>query len=442
MTRVIHTGDTHVGYRQYNSPDRRGDFLRAVESVVDDAVAEGVDAVVHAGDLFHDRRPDLDDVLGVLAALSKLQEAGIPFLAVVGNHEATRGSQWLDLFERLGLAARLGPEPRVVGDVAFYGLDFVPESRRDDLDYRFAPVPDGANHAALVAHGQFDPLSVSVHGEAWDLTEVLAAATVAFDVALLGDEHAPDTTRVEGVPATYCGSTERVSAAEREGRGYNLVRFAAANGDGPAVDVRRRAIETRPFVYVSVDLSPGEGTDRVCERVREHDVADAVVIVEVTGDGEPVTPAEVESAALADGALIARVTDRRDREETEAAAATVQFADPDAAVRERLDEMGLSTAARGIDEVVREGKTADSNVREAVATEVRELVDDDDLSAFARAKPAGGGGADGDGDETDPDAATADGTGRGVGAAAADGGDDGDDDGPDGDGQSSWGDFA
>ena len=52
MTRVIHTGDTHLGYQQYHEPIRREDFLAAFRQVIEDAVAEDVDAVVHAGDLF------------------------------------------------------------------------------------------------------------------------------------------------------------------------------------------------------------------------------------------------------------------------------------------------------------------------------------------------------------------------------------------------------
>jgi DNA repair exonuclease SbcCD nuclease subunit len=426
MTRVIHTGDTHVGYRQYNSPDRRQDFLAGFQSVVDDAVGEGaeadaVDAVIHAGDLFHDRRPDLQDLLGVLNGLVRLREADVPFLAVVGNHEATRGEQWLDLFEELGLAVRLGAHPFVVGDVAVYGLDFVPRSRRDELTYEFAP--HDAEFAALVAHGQFAPLAPDVRGDAWDLTEVLSAATEPFDVALLGDEHTPDTQRltVDGreVPATYCGSTERASAAERAGRGYNLVTF-----DDRGVDIRRRGIETREFVYVTVELADGEGVDRAREQVRQHDVTDAVVIVEVTGEGEPVTPASVEEAALADGALIARVTDRRDVDDEPTEERAVSFADPDEAVRERVTEMGLSTAARGLDEVVRETTVADSNVRDRTTDHVHELLEAGDLDAFA---PAEGDSATGE-SPTEADANVdgaargTDGTSDGAAGVAADSG--------------------
>jgi DNA repair exonuclease SbcCD nuclease subunit len=416
MTRLIHTGDTHVGYRQYNSPERRADFRRGFEAVVEDAVDDGVDAVVHAGDLFHDRRPSLEDVLGVLDGLRRLDDADVPFLAVVGNHEATRGGQWLDLFERLGLAVRLGREPSVVGDLALYGLDYVPASRRDALEYAFEP--HDADASALVAHGQFAPLTPDVRGDAWDLEAILDASPVAFDVALLGDDHTPRSATVAGVEATYCGSTERTSASEREGRGYNLV--SVADGE---VTVTRRALETRPFVFVPVELAPGEGVDRVRERVRQHDLADAVVVVEVTGDGEPVTPADVESAALAEGALVARVADRRDVDEAEERVESVSFADPDEAVRERVAEMGLSTAAHEVDEVVRESTLADSNVRDVVAERVREHLDAG-LDAFepaagvADADPASDD-ARSDGDETGTGGGTDGGESAGDGADGA-----------------------
>lgn len=378
MTRVIHTGDTHIGYKQYHSPVRRQDFLDAFEQVISDAIADDVDAVVHAGDLFHDRRPELQDLLGTISALRELDDAGIPFFAIVGNHESTRGGQWLDLFERLGLATRLGDEPTVLGDVALYGLDHVPESQRDDLEYDFESYDDtGATHAVLVGHGLFEPFAHAT----WDTGEVLAESAVDFDAVLLGDNHVAGQTTVSDTWVTYCGSTERASAAETDGRGYNVVTFGDEAGpDG--VDVRQRALETRPFAFVDVELADDEGIDRVRERVREHDLEDAVAIVEITGEGEPVTPAAVEEFAGEQGSLIARVTDRREVK-TEADI-DVTFADPDDAVRERIGEMGLSEAALTVDETVRASKIADAKVREDVKRRVKDRVDD--LDAFNRAE--------------------------------------------------------
>ncbi|QSG09491.1 DNA double-strand break repair protein Mre11 [Halapricum desulfuricans] len=381
MTRVIHTGDTHLGYQQYHEPARREDFLSAFRQVIEDAVAEDVDAVVHAGDLFHDRRPGLADIMGTLSVLRTLEDASIPFLAIVGNHETKRDAQWLDLFESLGLATRLGAEPVTIDGTAFYGLDYVPKSQRSSLAYDFEP--NDADHAALVAHGLFQPFD---HGD-WDAEAVLAESPVDFDAMLLGDDHTPKRAEVGDTWLTYCGSTERTSGSERDDRGYNLVTF------DEGVDIRRRGLPTREFVFVDVALEAGEGYGRVRDRVLQHDLEDAVVIVTIEGDGEPITPAEVETVALEDGALVARVNDRREIEPDEEV--SISFADPDDAVRERIRELGLSPAARDIDETVRASKVADSNVADRVQQRVAGIVEQADPGAFEAA-------------EGEPDAASSD----------------------------------
>ncbi|MWG36443.1 DNA double-strand break repair protein Mre11 [Halomarina oriensis] len=389
MTRVIHTGDTHIGYQQYHRPERRQDFLDAFRRVLRDAIDDDVDAVVHAGDLFHDRRPSLTDILGTLDVLRDLAAADVPFLAVVGNHEAKRDAQWLDLFESLGLAVRLDASPHVVGNTAFYGLDFVPRSRRDALEYEFES--HDVDHAALVTHGLFQPFD---YGD-WDAREILEGSPVEFGALLLGDNHKADRAQVADTWVTYCGSTERASADEREDRGYNIVEF------DDDVSISRRGIDTREFVFVDVELAPDEGVERVREQASQYDVEGCVVVVSVDGEGERIAPAEVESALDERGALVARVTDRREFETT--TEYEVSFADPDEAVRERVRELGLSSAARDIDETIRASKVADSNVADEVESRVRDIVDEAD--AFTRAGPSA--------EDTDPavaDETAADGT--------------------------------
>ncbi|MFB6310122.1 MAG: DNA double-strand break repair protein Mre11 [Salinirussus sp.] len=400
MTRVLHTGDTHLGYRQYHVPERREDFLGAFRQVAADAVDDDVDAVVHAGDLFHDRRPALPDIMGAIDVLRTLSDAGIPFLAVVGNHESKRSAQWLDLFEALGLATRLGAEPVTIGDLAIYGLDFVPRSQRDELDLAFEP--HATEHAALVTHGLFQPFD---HGE-WDIRELLAAMSVEVDAVLLGDNHKPGIEQINEPSSTwvtYCGSTERASADERAERGYNIIEF-----DG-TVDIRRRGLETRPFVYVDIELGPGEGTDRVRDRVGQHDLEDVVTIVTIDGEGEPVSPAAVEEFARDRGALVARVTDRRDFPEDEEV--EVSFANPDTAVRERIRDLGLSEAAKDLDELVRASDVADSMLDDAAEDHVRELVTDGDPAKFrtdsgGNTPPAEGNAVDSEDLATDEHGAT------------------------------------
>ncbi|WP_436902201.1 DNA double-strand break repair protein Mre11 [Halovenus halobia] len=374
MTRILHTGDTHLGYQQYHLPERREDFQQAFEQVAADAIAEDVDAVVHAGDLFHDRTPRLSDIMGALSVLRELDDAGIPFLAVVGNHEGKRSQQWLDLFESMGLATRLGAEPVRIDDVAFYGLDFVPRSKRDSLEHEYEP--HDAEHTVLVSHGLFEPFE---HGD-WDAREIAQSSTVDFDAMLVGDDHEAKQKQLDetGAWLTYCGSTERASASEREARGYNLVTF------GETVDIRRRGLDTREFIFLDVELRPEEGSEQVRERIDQHDVADAVVIVTLTGDGEQVMPAGIEEYAADQGALATRVNDQREfDDETDV---EVSFADPDEAVEQRISDLGLSPAARDLDETIRASKVADSNVADAVERRVETFIEDADSGAFDSAE--------------------------------------------------------
>jgi len=156
-----------------------------------------------------------------------------------------------------------------------------------------------------VSHGLFDPFA---HAD-WDTETVLEESTVDFDAVLLGTTTNRTRRRLAGHPwVTYCGSTERASASEREDRGYNIVDFET---DGTVAISRRGLASTREFVFIDVELEEREGIDRVQDRVRQHDLADAVVIVTVEGEGRPITPAAIEELAIDRGALVARVNDRR-----------------------------------------------------------------------------------------------------------------------------------
>lgn len=51
--RFLHCADIHLGYQQYNHKERFNDFGHAFYAVLDVALAEKVDFVILAGDLFH-----------------------------------------------------------------------------------------------------------------------------------------------------------------------------------------------------------------------------------------------------------------------------------------------------------------------------------------------------------------------------------------------------
>src|SRR6266487_2918229 len=88
-TRIVHTSDTHLGFSAYSRLDpatgvnqRETDVYDAFELVVDYAIEKHVDAIVHAGDLFDGVRPNNRAISFLFRQLSRLLEAGIPFVVV------------------------------------------------------------------------------------------------------------------------------------------------------------------------------------------------------------------------------------------------------------------------------------------------------------------------------------------------------------------------
>jgi DNA repair exonuclease SbcCD nuclease subunit len=395
MVTLLHTADTHLGYRQYHRPEREADFREAFYEVIEQAISRDVDAVVHAGDLFNSSRPGIDALSDALEGLKRLAAAEIPFLAIVGNHDGTRDRQWLDVFASLGLATRLGEdgvdiESEREGEstrVALYGLDHVEPGRRDRLEYDFEPeAARAADAAVLVAHGLFEPFP---NGD-WDARAICRQSSVEFDAILAGDDHTNQETILSEGEAllSYPGSTERTAADQREPRRFDLIDVSSAG------ELTRRSVEleTREFVYVDVEMSEGEGVDRVLDALGEledgTELADTALIVTLTGGGERVSSGPIEERGLGRDALTVRVNDRREFEEEVGRYGEVAFADPDRAVEQRRESMDLSENGREIEQLVRETDAVpDSNVAETVEARVREWLEDRPAATFERTEP-------------------------------------------------------
>lgn len=108
----LHAADIHLGYEQYNCPERYDDFARAFEHLVQEAIRRRVDALLLAGDLFHKRTLDPRTLLQASYFLQELREAGIPVIAVEGNHDRPRFQDelsWLDYLAEIGLLTSLAP---------------------------------------------------------------------------------------------------------------------------------------------------------------------------------------------------------------------------------------------------------------------------------------------------------------------------------------------
>lgn len=421
MAYLLHTSDTHLGFRQYHLDDRRQDFADAFSEVITSAIEHDVDAVVHAGDLFHTSRPGITPLQTLLTELQRLQRADIPFLLIVGNHERTHDRNWVELLVEVDLATRLDAEGTRIDDTTIYGLDYVPPGQRDRLDYQFdAPQTDSA---ILVGHGLFKPFG---HGD-WSTQRILAESPVDFDLMLVGDDHGADYRLVsrnisdvdsdrdsansktdtnseqgaatsssrERIPISYAGSTERTKADQRDPRTYSLV-TVPADGDVDAQEhIDRRVIESaREFVYVDVPLERGDGIETVERTIREEiDTLDRAVLkvtlmaaeddhpvpepIDASDDTaeqavqERIPVGPIENLGTELGALVTRVSDRRDLLEDEREYQAVEFADVDAAVEERRQDIVVTEAA---DQLLEMAMNTDQFIDSGMADTAQETV--------------------------------------------------------------------
>jgi len=428
MVQLLHTSDTHLGYRQYHLDERRQDFADAFAEVISAAIEEDVDAVVHAGDLFHTSRPGITPLQTVLTELQRLQTADIPFLLIVGNHERTHDRNWVELLAEIQLATRLDSTGTQIDDTTIYGLDHIPPGQRDRLDYHFEPA--STESAVLVGHGLFTPFG---HGD-WSTQRILEKSPVDFDLMLVGDDHGADyklisktspdsdTTGSDGstgnpssqnrIPISYAGSTERTKADQRDPRTYSIVTVPPDGHVDPEDHIDRRVIKSaREFVYVDVPLRLGEGIDTVEQTIRQEvdSLDDAVLKVTLmaaeeglptpeaptdgddTEDGETTVPAvhervpvgPIENLGAELGALVTRVSDRRDLLEDDREYQAVEFADVEAAVEKRREEITVTEAAdQFLEMALNTGQVTDTGMADAAEERITELLEREPLSAF------------------------------------------------------------
>jgi DNA repair protein SbcD/Mre11 len=374
-TRILHTADTHLGYRQYHSEVRRQDFFKAFEVVIRDAVDMQVDAVVHAGDLFDSRNPTLEDLLETMNLLFRLKAANIPFFGIVGNHESKQNIQWLDLFEEMGLAARLGKTPKLVGGdgTAIYGIDSVSKSRIPLYDYSGFEVPESLPENCrklLLMHQIMQPFPFAD----WDCAEVLENLPFKVDAILLGDYHEYEKIKVGETWVTYPGSTERNSASEHEPRSYNIITLS-----GEGLEISRRTIPTRNFMFITAKLDRGEKPyDQIFSAVNEHleELPESVVFLDISGDPGPVLSfSEIEEYLLSKGALVANVKDARVKDGFPEEVIKVAFSDPDHAVADEIRRISLNDGGLIVDEVIRNPDVPRSRVDEEIESRLSGLIE-------------------------------------------------------------------
>ncbi len=124
--KFLHIADVHLGCTRYQLAESPGDFFNAWFDVLRRyGIDEKVDFVIICGDFFHKRAVPPETMNYAVEGLTIMREAGIPVIAIEGNHDQKHTDtefSWLRSLSRWGLIKLLEPTP-VDGELAYSAWD-------------------------------------------------------------------------------------------------------------------------------------------------------------------------------------------------------------------------------------------------------------------------------------------------------------------------------
>ncbi len=288
--KFLHTADIHLGKSYRNGEGeaaRYEDFFAMLEGIVAAAVAEQVDFMLIAGDLFHTGQILPRTFARTIEALQPLKDAAIPCISVEGNHDwiHRRDSiSWMEALSEMGYIALLRParteegayrfdpfdrnEGRgghiEIGGVNIYGLGYIGAQAGSHVA-RICEAVTTTNNIILFHVGIWSYSPVEIGNMKPE--EALALASM-FDYVALGHGHKPYTLPTPD-GRTYAfnpGSPECVNfGEERYPKGYYIVTREASGWRHEF-----RTTSPRPMLVMSVALDGAQSADEALGRLREQ----------------------------------------------------------------------------------------------------------------------------------------------------------------------------
>lgn len=325
MIKMLHLADLHIGMENYGRVDpatglhsRLHDYLARLDEAIDFGLAENVDLVLIAGDVYKNRTPNPTHQREFARRIARLRRAGMPVIVLVGNHDispAAGRAHAIEIFDTLAVEGIIiADRPKVYtietrsGPLQLIALPWVTRhslltkeelrmasflevetmllSRIERfLEYATEEL-DPDIPTVLSAHGTIDGATVGIERQIMlgkDL--VLPKSFVALpgvDYVAMGHIHKHQSLS-NHPPIVYPGSIERIDfGEEHEVKGCVLVELEKGN-----TRWQFHPLAARPFVTVNVDVrNSSDPQERVATAVRQRDLTDAVVRVQIEAKQE------------------------------------------------------------------------------------------------------------------------------------------------------------
>lgn len=187
--RFVHTADIHLdsplrslALRNPELAELVGDASRqAFITIIDLCLAERVDALVIAGDLYDGDQTSMKTARFLATQMARLHQAGVRVYMIRGNHDAmsriTKQLVLPDTVTIFGGRCQSLIQPGAGIDVAFHGLSFASPKAPESLLPKYAAPQEGAANIGIMhtslagspGHDVYAPCSLAdLHGHGFD----------------------------------------------------------------------------------------------------------------------------------------------------------------------------------------------------------------------------------------------------------------------------------
>ncbi len=269
--KFIHAADIHLdsplkGLETYDDApvdEIRGATRRAFDNLIESAIAEEVDFVLIAGDLYDGDWKDYRTGLFFVDRIGRLDKAGIPVFIVSGNHDAaSQTTKTMPLPENVTLFSTRKPSSKQLKElgVVIHGQSYASRAVTDNLAVNFPPRKTdyfniGLLHTSLSGkegvHKPYAPCSVE------DLQ------TKGYDYWGLGHVHKREVI-LQDPWIVFPGNIQGRHIRENGAKGASLVVVE----DNRVIEIKHLELDVLRWTNCVVDLSSCETTDSVYEHVR------------------------------------------------------------------------------------------------------------------------------------------------------------------------------
>jgi len=300
MLRLLHTADVHLGARHADMGEQaaaqRERQFAAFRATVDLAIAEKVDVLLIAGDLFDSNTQPRRSVERVAAELRRLVAAKIRTVIIPGTHDVYDHSSLYRVHDLAGLADS-GPDddfvtlltpdlPRVhlaACDVVVHGPVYAtkraPHSPLLDVRVdRSGPRP--ATWQIGMIHGSLAIPDRTDRDEVVFTKEEIEASNL--DYLALGHWHSFQQGKAGGTTWAYSGAPEPV-AVTQDGAGKVALVELVEVGGVRTVNVEPRSVSTTRFEKLDVDAAALADQPALVARLASLADPDLVLDVRLTG---------------------------------------------------------------------------------------------------------------------------------------------------------------